>query len=181
MCRKVDIPTFTIVVVTIAAILFIRREVVVIAASVGGVLAGFYLNDQLRLHKTTGEEIKVSFELWWNDGPAERVAEGIKRTVVMPEEIKQHVAAGGQAHFDVSSAVNDFRNMAFHLAIHAQMDSQEQKLLDSMPRIYGIRSKAKEQRAEHGKDLDKTRLELVQVGLDVDKMEAYFAPSTNVA
>ena len=173
-----NIPTITIVFVTLAAILICRRELAALVSGVGIALTNHYLNGMGKLHQKAGEELVESFDFWWSDGPADTVGKGIKRTAPIPDEMRVQVEKGF-AHMDVSAGVAECYGKALHLALHAKIRDEEHALLATMPRIYGIRSKVTEQRAEHEKSLDADRMHLIQLGLDVDKMEEYFSPSTS--
>ena len=67
------------------------------------------------------------------------------------------------------------RKAALHLAVHARMAKSEDAIIDTLSNIHQIQEQVAARRMERDNELERTRTELVSVGIDIDNLEAYFA------
>ncbi len=135
------------------------------------------------LHAESFEAIEAPFELWWDDGPRETAVSKLRENmqnemagnlpIAIPEEVLEHLL------FATSGPIIDqLRDDALHLAVHAHMKDRETALLRKLPKINGFRQHALEYRQEHEKSLDDERRQLVDFGINPVALEEFFAQRT---
>ena len=78
----------------------------------------------------------------------------------------------------VKLPVDHYRTAALHLAVHVNMGPKEKALLARLPKLWGIHQIACQQFEEHQAALTEERSALLSAGINIDKLEAYFLPSS---
>lgn len=170
-----EIPVFTVVIVTIAALLYCVKEITrYIERHVEQAVAK-QLQALNNLHGITASEILESFDFWWSGKPSKTVRSAILKKLPggmlgqLPDDLRDAM---------VDEKLNQYKSAAHHLALHAHMNNAEWSLIGKLPKRHGIRENMLENREQHEEDLNEARQHLLEAGVDVDALEKHFTPKS---
>jgi len=127
------------------------------------------------LHDEVENEIKPSFELWWEDGPSRQVREAALQKLAMqlpvgiPSDMVEQMVAPLLPH-----VLGGVQEMALHLAIHARMGDQDQRLIAKLPKVGHMRDDVTKHHDEHEQYIDRLRADVLDHGINPAELEAHF-------
>lgn len=164
---------FTETVVVIAALLYIfsRLGGVIKALNELAISRSVQKLDELR--QATHQELKPSFDLWWENGPRQTVSMTLQQT--LPDEIVSE--ASELIEELISLPLRAVEQNAWRLALHTYEDGAMKDLIAKLPRIGGIRARLAERHMAIQEELEEVASQLPDYGINVAELEAHFAPS----
>lgn len=172
--KDMELPHFTVFVVTLASLLYCSEKIGEILSRVVTRRLLQRLAALEELHRRTQREIQTAFDLWWSGEPRKTVRQALLRRMGLTGEDIEGIPSG-ELDVLIKGMYDVCREAAFYLAVHANMAKSEQAIIDELSKIRQVRDQIAALRMKRDNELERTRTELVSVGIDIDNLEAYFA------
>ena len=172
--KDMELPHFTVFVVTLASLLYCSEKIGEILSRVVTKRLSQRLAALEKLHETTYREIQTEFDFWWSGEPQKAVRRALVKQVPLPEEVVASMPPG-MLDLMIEQEAESCRKAALHLAVHARMAKSEDAIIDTLSNIHQIQEQVAARRMERDNELERTRTALVSVGIDIYKLEAHFA------
>ena len=172
----VELPYLTVVLVSLAAGIYVLKEAKHYFTKAVMAYIELRVGVLKHLHEATYNAIKTEFDFWWSGDSSQRLRKHLTEKMPIPPELREQMPSE-MLDVMISPQMDEYRDIALHLATHARMGDGDLTLIHSLPKFWGLRRIAIEQREEHQADLDEDRAKLIEAGVDTIQLESHFAPS----
>lgn len=172
-----ELPFVTILVITVAATIYCAKQVLEMADNYKKSRAFKKLEELVKLQETALEEIETDLDLWWSDGPSEKVQDFAKQHLPFPEEMRE-LLPEEMIQGVTGPVLKQCYEAALNLAVHARLRNKEEQLIGQLPAR--VRQDFLESYETHKRKLDNARTQLVEAGISIEELEeleARLAPS----
>lgn len=138
------------------------------------------INKQVRTIAHVGSEsaeaIRVPFELWWDENVRPTVLSSAKKKLVeqIPDGVPEEMRVALLDILPADMIVDQAKDAAFHLAVHAYSRTKEDALIESIKWHPAAQKEIKDELDEHRESLNGHRTFLASVGVDADMVEKEF-------
>lgn len=176
----VELPVITVVLVSVAAAIYISKEAQQAIKSWMHNQIERYMREYKHLHDTARDEIMVDFDLWWSDKPLRVVRKRAEEDLVIPQELADTIPEEMIEVIrkrEVEQKVLLCREGALHAAQHLWISTREDALLRKVSRIGGGRHVVATSVQEQRDEITKTWQHLKDMGVDTEDLKRKFTPA----